>query len=128
AGQAGTDGLDVVGAEHADGDDRYAGRPGEPGHPGTAPVEPPVGRAGALRVDGDETAGLEYRDSGVEGRQRRPPATALHPDRAQPADHRAGEPAAKSAAGEVLGLGPERDVPGRDRGEEQLVSDRQVVP
>ena len=79
AGAPGPDRLHLVGADHADRDDRHAGRHGQPGRAGAPAVEPAVRRAGALRVDGDQVAGLEHRDRRVERGQRRPAAGPLAP-------------------------------------------------
>ena len=56
---------------------------------------------------------------------RPPPRSTLIAPR--PFHHELGDAAADAAAAEVLRLGPERDVPGHDRAEEQLVGDGQMV-
>ena len=56
----------------ATGSHRDAGLEGHPGDAGAAPVEPAVGRAGALGVDAEQLAAAEHPQAGVAGRPRRP--------------------------------------------------------
>ena len=126
-GQHLADRLHLLGADDADRDDRHAGRERQPGRAGPAPVEPPVRRAGALGVDRDQVAALS---TGIAASNAvsaaRPPArsTGIAP---RPSISDLVEQPPQAGAGEVLRLGPERDVPGHHRAEEQLVGDRQVV-
>src|SRR5262249_24925857 len=71
--------------------------------------------------------GLEDGNRAVEGGESIPPAGSLNPDGPESVEQVAGEPAAEAGPVEVVGLGPERQVPGHDRAEEELVGDREVV-
>ncbi len=85
-------------------------------------------RAGALRVDAEQLALAQHAealaDRGLPGLL----AGAVHRDLAGAAEERGGEPPLDARPGEVLGLRQERDAPLDDRGHQEVVGERQVVP
>src|SRR5690606_41099945 len=94
---------------------------------GIALVQPPVRRAGALRVDTEQLAFAQHPYTGVHRRTAGRPAGAV--DRVLPGGQHepALEPALEALLGEVLLRGQEVDAPADARGQEERVDIGQDV-
>src|SRR5699024_2318933 len=75
-----TDRLHLVRVDHRDRNDRYLRLQGDAGDAGVAPVQLPVRGTGALGVDTEQAAVVEYLQRDVQRVEGRPAVAALHRD------------------------------------------------
>ncbi|AYN36745.1 hypothetical protein DUI70_6251 [Streptomyces albus] len=127
AGQSRAAGLELVGADHGEGDDRGAGHQGQPGDAGAAAVQAAVGGAGALRVDAEDAAVLQ---DPAAGHQRGDPAVRAVPvdrDHADAGEEPGHQAALDALAGDVLVLADEEDLAFADQRQDERVDEGEVV-
>jgi len=127
AGDRLTDRQHLVGSDHRHRHDRHLSQQRHSYNARLAPVEPPVGRPAALRVDTQQPAAPKDAHPGGERGGRRIGVAPVDGEQPRTAHERRLRPALDPASREVLGLGQERHPPaGQDR-QEQRVAHRQVV-
>ncbi len=119
--------IDGIGSDHRDRNHRNAGLQRQPRQPRLALVEPPVGRAGALRIHAEQLALTEDACGGGQRGLRAVGVGAVDRHLARGGVEPPLKPALDPRSGEVLGLGQEGDPPADHQRLVEAVRDREVV-